>query len=91
MFHCDVAVITNIDYDHVIGLPVFAGVASAYHECKWRITRNLTDRDTLVYNADCPLTERFVRSRPLDCRMEPVSAVRIRTVAGGSTTMDSRA
>jgi UDP-N-acetylmuramoylalanine--D-glutamate ligase len=75
-FRCDVAVITNIDYDHVIGLPVFGGVPSAYHDCKWRITRNLTARDTLVYFADCPITAEFVRSRPLDCRMEPASAQR---------------
>ncbi|GAA1369424.1 UDP-N-acetylmuramoyl-L-alanine--D-glutamate ligase [Catellatospora chokoriensis] len=72
-FHCDVAVITNVDYDHVIGLPIFGGVAAAYHECKWTITDNLTPADTLVYSEDCPITARMVASRPLPCRSEPTS------------------
>jgi len=72
-FHNDVAVITNIDYDHVIGLPVFGGVAANYHACKWSITDRLTAEDTLVYSADCPHTRVRTDNGPHAFRLVPVS------------------
>lgn len=75
-FHCDVAVITNIDYDHVIGLPVFGGAPAAYHACKWRITSNLTAADMLVYSADCLITASMVDAAEPVWQPEPVSVGR---------------
>ena len=73
--HLDVAMITNLDYDHVVGLRVFGGLLERYHHAKWSITQNLGPTDTLVYNADCARTHSMVQFDHRDFSRVPVSGL----------------
>ena len=69
-FHPMIAVLLNITPDH---LDRYEGSIEKYAEAKFRIARNMTVQDLLVYNSDDRLISRFAGSIDYQVGLKPIA------------------
>jgi UDP-N-acetylmuramoylalanine--D-glutamate ligase len=69
-FRPDVAVLTNITEDH---LDRYNYQFENYITAKFNIIKNQTGKDFFIYNADDPVTVKYLRQFPIHSRQLPIS------------------
>jgi UDP-N-acetylmuramoylalanine--D-glutamate ligase len=69
-FRPDIAVLLNITPDH---LDRYDNKLAKYADSKWSITKNLTQNDFLVYNAEDPEILRLLKTSGTKARLRPVT------------------
>jgi|TARA_X000001036_G_scaffold64743_1_gene55418 UDP-N-acetylmuramoylalanine--D-glutamate ligase len=68
-FKPHIAVLTAITPDHLDRYKNF----DSYVESKFRITKNQTDKDYLIYDADCSIINNYIKSNKIKSRLLPYS------------------
>ena len=68
-FKPHIAVLTAITPDHLDRYKNF----DSYVESKFRITKNQTDKDYLIYDADCSIINNYIKSNKIKYRLLPYS------------------
>ena len=66
-FKPHIAVLTAITPDHLDRYKNF----DSYVESKFRITKNQTDKDYLIYDADCSIINNYIKSNKIKSRLLP--------------------
>ena len=69
-FKPDFAIITNITPDH---LDRYDGKFENYIRSKFRITMNQNSSDVLIYNADDPVINEYLKKNPIQSKLIPFS------------------
>ena len=68
-FKPHIAILTAITPDHLDRYKNF----DSYVESKFRITKNQTDKDYLIYDADCSIINNYIKSNKIKSRLLPYS------------------
>ena len=72
-FRPNIGLLLNITPDH---LDRYGYEMANYAASKWRITASQTEADHLIYNADCPWTQRMLDQAGTSAQLLPISAER---------------
>ena len=72
-FRPNIGLLLNITPDH---LDRYGYEMAHYAASKWRITASQTEADHLIYNADCPWTQRMLDQHGTSAQLLPISADR---------------
>ena len=72
-FRPHIAVLLNITPDH---LDRYRHIFDEYIASKFRITKNQTEEDYFIYDADDPVIEKWLKANPIRAKKLPFSAVK---------------
>jgi UDP-N-acetylmuramoylalanine--D-glutamate ligase len=85
-FRPDIAVLLNITPDH---LDRYGNCFEAYAVSKWRITKNLTEKDAFIYNADDDVINKLLINNNIKTRKFPISIQKSFTTEGAFLAKES--